>query len=92
MMKSNKSIAALLTAGVLIAGLVGCQKKEVAAEQGPAETAGQQIDQAAAKLAQEADQAQAAASQGASNMTEEAGKKIENAGEKMQEAANDQQK
>jgi hypothetical protein len=43
MMKSNRSVAAILAAVVLIAGLGGCEKE------GPMERAGKQVDKAVEK-------------------------------------------
>lgn len=42
-MKSGKSVAAALTAAVLVVGLFGCEK------QGPLESAGKQVDKAVEK-------------------------------------------
>lgn len=87
-MKSSKTLVSILAASMLIAGLAACQKKdEVAMENGPAETAGQKIDQAAATTMQKLDEVGARISQSTANATEEAGKKIERAGEKMQGSA-----
>lgn len=100
-MNPSKTLTSVLAATVLIAGLAACQKKEeVAIDKGPAETAGQKIDEAAAaaaqkvdeataKMGQEADQAKAEASQGAANMQDATGKKLEETGQKMQDAAKD---
>ncbi len=79
-MKSIKLVKPLFAAVVLMIGLAGCQKKEPLAEKGPAEKAGQQIDQAAAKARDETSKA-----------TEKAGQQIEKAGEKIQDAAKDAQ-
>lgn len=100
-MNPGKTLTSILAASLLIAGLAACQKKEeVAIDKGPAETAGQKVDQAAAtavqkmdeaaaKVAQDAEKAKAEISQGTANMTDAAGKKVEEAGVKMQEAAKD---
>ncbi|MDO8306118.1 hypothetical protein [Herminiimonas sp.] len=100
-MNPSKTLTSILAASLLIAGLAACQKKEeVAIDKGPAETAGQKVDQAtstavqkmdeaAAKVAQDAEKAKADISQGTANMTDAAGKKVEEAGVKMQEAAKD---
>lgn len=99
-MNSSKTLTSILAATVLIAGLAACQKKEdVAIDKGPAETAGQKIDQAAAtagqkldeagtKIGQEAREAKAEASQSAANAQDATGKKLEEAGQKMQDSAN----
>lgn len=74
-------ISAVLAAGALTAGLLAaCQKTEVAAEKGPAEKAGQQLDQAAAKASVELNKA-----------AEQAGQALEKAGEKLQTSAKEQQ-
>ncbi|RBA25597.1 hypothetical protein [Herminiimonas fonticola] len=97
-MNSSKTLVSILAATVLIAGLAACQKKEDVA--GPAETAGQKIDQAATtagqkideattKVGQEADKAKAEASQSVANMQDATGKKLEEIGQKMQEAPKD---
>ncbi len=100
-MNSSKTLTSILAATVLIAGLAACQKKEDAAvNKGPAETAGQKIDQAAAtagqkldeagaKIGQEAREAKAEASQSAANAQDATGKKLEETGQKMQDAAKD---
>lgn len=100
-MNSSKTLVSILAATVLIAGLAACQKKEdVAIDKGPAETAGQKIDQAAAtagqkvdeataKMSQEAEKAKAETSQGAESMKDATGKKLEEIGQKMQEAPKD---
>lgn len=64
---------------VLCFGVAACQKKEVTAEEkGPAEKAGQQIDQATVKLGGELNK-----------VAEKAGQGLEKAGEKLQNAARD---
>ncbi len=100
-MNTSKTLVSVLAATVLIAGLAACQKKEDAAiNKGPAETAGQKIDQAAAtagqkvdeattKVGQEADKAKAETSQGVADMKDAAGKKLEEMGQKMQDAPKD---
>lgn len=79
MMNSRKSIGvvALVT---LFAALSACQKTDVA-EKGPAEKAGAQLDQAAAKASVELNK-----------VAEQAGKSLEKAGESMQGTAKDAQK
>jgi hypothetical protein len=82
MMNSRKAATTMLSIAVLMAGLTGCQKTESASdEKGPAEKAGKQIDQAAAK-----------ASEQLNKMAEEAGKGLAKAGEKLQKKAEDAQK
>lgn len=98
-MNPSKTLASMLAASLLIVGLAACQKKEeVTLDKGPAETAGQKIDEAAAdasrkadeagnKISEEAAKAKAEMSQGAANMQDATGKKLEETGEKMQESA-----
>lgn len=100
-MNPSKTLASMLAASLLIVGLAACQKKEeVTTDKGPAETAGQKIDEAAAdasrkadeagnKMSEEAAKAKAEMSQGAANMQDATGKKLEETGEKMQESAKD---
>lgn len=68
-LKMTMSTAVVMTA--MLAALLGCQKKE-----GPAEKAGQKIDQAVEKSADKAEEAK-----------QKLGEKIEKAGEDMQDAA-----
>ncbi len=67
----------LLAIGLLTAGLMGCEKQEVAEEEkGPAEKAGQQIDQAAARAGEELSKA-----------AEKAGEGLQELGRRMQDTA-----
>ncbi|MGH6624678.1 MAG: hypothetical protein ACREBN_11925 [Burkholderiaceae bacterium] len=52
MMAIGKSARAAVIFGFMLAALIGCQKKE-----GPAEKAGQAIDNAAAKVGQQVEKA-----------------------------------
>lgn len=52
MMKFGKNANAALMLGVLLAALAGCQKQE-----GPAERAGKEVDNAAAKVGQQVEKA-----------------------------------
>lgn len=79
-MEFNKTLMSAITASILLVGLSACQKADVAAEKGPAEKAGQQLDQAAAKAAVEINK-----------VAEQAGKGLEKAGENIQNAAKDAQ-
>lgn len=79
-MKSNKTLMPVLAIGMLSVVLSACQKNENTAEKGPAEKAGQQLDQAAAKAAVEINK-----------IGEQAGKALEKAGEKIQGASKDAQ-
>ncbi|MFC3109143.1 hypothetical protein ACFOFO_14430 [Undibacterium arcticum] len=81
MMTFSKIISTVVVAGLLGGGLAGCKKNEPIVEKGPAEQAGQKLDQAASKAGEEINKAASAA-----------GKKIQEAGEKIQDAAKDAQK
>jgi hypothetical protein len=71
----------LLAAGALMASLTACQKQDAAADaKGPAEKAGQQIDQATAKAGQELNK-----------FAEKAGEKMQEAGKKIQQEATEVQ-
>ncbi|MGH8809367.1 MAG: hypothetical protein ACREX0_15945 [Noviherbaspirillum sp.] len=81
MLKSTRTAASLIALGVLLAGLSACQKKEVATEEkGPAEKAGQQIDQAAARASEEVSKA-----------AEKAGKGLQELGQKLEKEAQEAQ-
>ncbi|MFC6522146.1 hypothetical protein ACFQAT_22865 [Undibacterium arcticum] len=71
MMTFSKIISTVVVAGLLGGGLAGCKKNEPIVEKGPAEQAGQKLDQAASKAGEEINKAASAA-----------GKKIQEAGEK----------
>lgn len=71
MMKLKMTMGAAVVMAAMLAALSGCQKKE-----GPAEKAGQKIDQAVEKSGEKVDDAK-----------EKLGEKIEKAGEDMQDAA-----
>jgi hypothetical protein len=82
MTKSGKTIVILAAAGIWIAGLSGCEKKpEPQVQKGPAEQAGQQLDQATARAGQELNQA-----------AQKAGEGLQRLGEKLQNEAQDAQK
>lgn len=85
MVKSINICVSALASGLLVLGLVGCQKTDGTAEntpseQGPAEKVGQQLDQAAAEAAKHLN-----------TMAEHAGKGLEKAGESLQNDAKDGQ-
>lgn len=81
MMKTVKGAIQLLVASVALLGLLACQKQEVAqGEKGPAEKAGQQIDQAAARASEELNKAAEKAGEGLQAL----GQKIQNTAEKSQ--------
>lgn len=71
MMKLLETVGAAMVVGALLVALSGCQKQE-----GPAEKAGQKIDQAVEKSVEKADDAK-----------QKLGEKIEKAGEDLQDAA-----
>ena len=52
MLKFGKTVSAALVVGALLAALSGCQKQE-----GPAERAGKQVDQAVEKAGQQIEKA-----------------------------------
>lgn len=82
MFKSTKSLARLVAAGLLMAGLVACEKNETASgEKGPAEKAGQQLDQAAARASEELNKAAEVAGKGLQKL----GEKIQNEAEQAQQ-------
>ena len=82
MFKSTKFIRLVATA-VLAGGLAACEKNETASrEEGPAERAGQQLDQAAARASEELNKAAEAAGKGLQQL----GQKIQNEAEQAQQA------
>lgn len=82
-MKTHRSFPAnLLIVSALVFGLSACEKKAAETEgKGPAERAGQQIDQAATKAGEQLNK-----------FAEEAGKGLQTAGKKIQNAADEAQK
>jgi hypothetical protein len=81
-MKSGKTVTTFLAALAVVASISACQRNgETAGQTGPAETAGKQIDQAAAKAGEQLNKA-----------AEKAGEGLAKAGEKLQNAAQDAQK
>jgi predicted small lipoprotein YifL len=81
MMNTIKYFSTAVIALALAGGLAGCQKKDPIVERGPAERAGQQLDQAASEAGKKLN-----------DVADKAGKEIEKAGEKIQNAAKDAQK
>lgn len=82
MLNSMKSAVSLLAIGTLITSLSACQKQDVATdEKGPAEKAGQQLDQATARAGEELNKA-----------AEKAGKGLQELGQKLQNEAQEAQK
>lgn len=76
----KKTMTSVLTVGMLLGALAGCQRNDPAQTKGPAEQVGQKLDQAAVK-----------ATEGINKLAEKAGKGMEKAGENMQNAARDAQ-
>lgn len=82
MFNPARTAISIALSGLLIAGLSACEKKEVAAEgKGPAERAGQQIDQATARAAEELNK-----------VAEKTGKGLQEMGQKIQNEAQEAQK
>jgi F0F1-type ATP synthase membrane subunit b/b' len=74
-MKLRTSILSTFAMAVLAAGLVGCEKHDTASgDKGPAERAGQQLDQAASKAGEELNKAAVKAGEG----LQQAGKELQN--------------
>lgn len=83
MMKPASTAAYWTAVGVLVLGLSACGKEESAQdEKGPAERAGQQLDQAASRAGEELSKAAEAAGKG----LQELGQKIQNAAEEQRDA------
>lgn len=80
MMKPVKSTTALLAAASLMLVLAGCEKRDETTGAGPAERAGQQLDQAAARAGEELNQIAGKAGQGMQQM----GEKLQNKAEEAQ--------
>lgn len=83
MSTSGTVFARLLAAAIFIAGLAACEKTDTAAgEKGPAEKAGQQLDQAASRASEEMNKAAEVAGKGLQQL----GQKIQNEAEQAQQA------
>lgn len=83
MLTSGTVFTRLLVAACLITGLAACEKTDTAAgEKGPAEKAGQQIDQAASRAGEELNKAAEVAGKGLQQL----GQKIQNEAEEAQQA------
>ena len=83
MLISSTSFARLLVAACLITGLTACEKTDTAAsEKGPAEKAGQQLDQAASRASEELNKAAEVAGKGLQQL----GQKIQTEAEQAQQA------
>ena len=85
-------VTAVFAGSVFLAGLSGCQKNEEVNGKGPAEQAGQKIDQAAEKAGQEINKAADRTGQEINKAVEKTGQQIEKVGEKIQEKAKEVQK
>jgi hypothetical protein len=82
MWKSTKAAISWMAVVALMVSVSACQKKEVATEEkGPAEKAGQQLDQAAMRAGEEINKA-----------AEKAGKGLQELGQKLQNEAQEAQK
>ena len=82
-MNTHKHTIFRLFAVASLAGfLAACEKTETAAEKGPAERAGQQLDQAAARAGDELSKAAEVAGKGLQKL----GQKIQNEAEQAQQA------
>ncbi|HEX2604536.1 MAG TPA: hypothetical protein VHL60_07675 [Oxalicibacterium sp.] len=84
-MKTRHLFVTTLIAGFALVGLGACEKKNDSP--GPAETAGKQIDQAAATANDKLQQAGEKLGESTSEMRKKLGEKMEQAGEKIQQAA-----
>jgi hypothetical protein len=79
--RTNLAISAVVMIA-LISGLSACEKQQAAVEEkGPAEKAGQQLDQAAARASEELNK-----------VAEKAGKGLQEIGEKLQNEAQEAKK
>jgi len=82
MLNLRKTILFAISVSALAMGLVACEKKEVASEEkGPAERAGQQIDEATARASEEL-----------KKITEKAGQSLQRVGQKLEDQAQEAQK
>ncbi|HJV51631.1 MAG TPA: hypothetical protein VJ652_09235 [Noviherbaspirillum sp.] len=79
-MKSGITVLSLAMAALAVA-LTGCEKRQAAEDSGPAERAGQQIDQAASRTGEELNKLAGKVGQG-----------LETAGQKLQDEANQARK
>lgn len=81
MSTTRRPISLFITLGMLIMALSACEKKETAADaKGPAERAGQQIDQATVRAGEELNRAAEKTGEGLQEM----GKKLQNRAEEAQ--------
>lgn len=83
MMNAPKLAVRLISLSVLMTALVACDKQDATEGKGPAEQAGQQIDQAASRAGEELNKAADKAGQG----LQELGQKMQNESKEAQESA-----
>ncbi|GIZ53545.1 hypothetical protein [Noviherbaspirillum aridicola] len=81
MLKRVKSVVALFAGAALVAALAGCEKRDEAAGAGPAQQAGEKIDQAASQAGEKMNELAGKAGQG-----------MQELGQKMQEKAEEAKK
>ncbi|OWW22427.1 hypothetical protein [Noviherbaspirillum denitrificans] len=81
MLRSHHLFSRLLIAVGIAVALAACQKTETAAEKGPAEKAGQKLDQAASRAGEELNKAAEAAGKGMQQL----GQKIQDSAEQAQQ-------
>ena len=83
-MQKPRVLVSVAVAAFALIGLSACEKKN---ESGPAETAGRQIDQAAAATNDKLQQTGEKINEGAIEFRKKVGEKMEQAGEKIQQSA-----
>jgi hypothetical protein len=83
MMNTRNIAVRLVAASILMTGLAACQKQDAKEGMGPAEKAGQQLDQAAARAGDELNKAAEEAGKGLQKL----GQKIQNESKEAQESA-----
>lgn len=76
----KNTVTSAIALGILLVATAGCERTGPTSSAGPAEKAGQKLDQAAVKAAE-----------GLNKLTEKAGAGMEKVGENMQNAARDAQ-
>lgn len=83
MMTIQKLLIRAIAVSVVMIGLVACEKRDVEEGKGPAEKAGEQLDQAAARAGEELNKAAEKAGQGLQAL----GQKMQNESKEAQESA-----
>jgi hypothetical protein len=91
-MTLGKSTAVLVAIAGLLTGLAACQKKDATADKGPAEKAGANVDEAAAKARESLNKAGEKTGQALQSAGEKGGEAVKQGGEKMEGASKDAQK